>query len=80
MPRDPLAAQREVVGADHDETQAALGDQLLAALVIEAALLAAVDSGCREPVGLVEKRGRLVVLRLAELDDQSQLGPLAVDR
>lgn len=51
----------------------------VAAVVVQGPLFAAVDAADRQLLGLVEDRDRLVVLALAVLDDEFQIGPVPVD-
>ncbi len=57
-----------------------LGNELVAALVVDASLLAAVHTADRESIGLVEERHRVVVLEFSVLDDQAMLFVGRVDR
>lgn len=70
----------EVYGPEDDETQAVGGNKLLAAFVVELALVTSMNAGDREAIRLVEVGDGLVVLALPVLDDDSVIGVVGVER
>lgn len=74
---DPLGHHRERGFLDDHQTKPALRDKQSLALVVQSTLLTATDAGDGLPT--VEERRGLGVLFLLELDDQVEIGPVAVD-
>lgn len=69
----------EVRGPDDQERQAVGWDLRASTVVVDAALLAAVDAADREPFWLVEVRDGVVVLALVHLDHEVEVLPEGID-
>jgi hypothetical protein len=69
----------ELGGFDDQECVPFRRDQFVSSLVVDLSLFPPMDSGHGGAVCLVEERGRLVMLQLAVLDDESTGGPVSVD-
>lgn len=69
----------EVGGSDYYQSDAAPGDEFVAARVVEGTLDAAVDSADSQVIRLVEVSDGVVMLKLAVLDDHIGRGPIAIN-